>query len=75
MPTIDLDLPPDVIEKLSLDQRLYAMEPREVILVLARVHHVITSPLSAQDVTWLVRHSKLRQFPVPVIETGAHAAD
>jgi hypothetical protein len=75
MPPIDLDLPPDVIEKLSLYQRLYAMQPSEVISVLARVQHVTTAPMSAKDVIWLVRHSKLRQFPGHGLETGAHAAD
>jgi hypothetical protein len=75
MPTIDLDLPPDVTTKLALYETLYAMEPSEVISVLARYQHVTTEPLSAKDVIWLVRHSKLRQFPGHGLETGAHAAD
>lgn len=62
MPHLNLDLPDDVDAKLALYQALYAIEPREVVTVLARFHHVTTEPLSAQDVTWLVKHSKLRQF-------------
>jgi hypothetical protein len=75
MPTIDLDLPPDVTTKLALYETLYAMEPSEVVSVLARYHHVTTEPVSAQDVIWLIRHSKLRQFYEHGLEMGAHAAD
>lgn len=74
MPRLDLDLPPDVTAKLSLYEAHYAIEPSEVIPVLARFHRVTTLPLSAKDVTWLVRHSKLRQFPARGLKTSTHAA-
>jgi hypothetical protein len=75
MPTIDLDLPPDVTVKLALYETLYAMQPSEVILALARYQHVPTTPLSAKEVIWLIRHSKLWQFYAHGIAVGMYAAD
>jgi hypothetical protein len=74
MPRLTMFLPPDVLFKLDAYEVLYAMDPSEVVQVLARQQHVSTKPLSAQDVTWLVRHSKLRQFYANGLEVRAHAA-
>ena len=63
MPHLVESLPSDVQHKLAQYRALWGVHTDELLRRLAQVHGWAEVPEEAASVTWLVKHSKLRQFP------------